>query len=204
MTLRPMTEPFQEMYMNIVLASASPRRKELMEMLEVKNLIICPAKGAEIPPEHVSGGEYVKTLALSKAREVAALFGEEDVVIAADTVVWADGEAFGKPRCEEDAVRMLRRLSGDCHKVFTGVAVIHAGAETAEYEESTVRFRELSEEEIRRYIATGEPMDKAGAYAAQGRGALFVREIEGDFFNVMGLPLYRLGQMLKQQGVELL
>ena len=99
---------------------------------------------------------------------------------------------------------MLHRLSGDCHTVYTGVAVLHGGTETVEYEESRVWFRALSEGEIARYIATGEPMDKAGAYGAQGKGALFVRAIEGDFFNVMGLPLCRLGQMLKQQGVELL
>ena len=99
---------------------------------------------------------------------------------------------------------MLRRLSGDRHTVYTGVAVLHGGREDVEFEESRVWFRELSEEEIARYIATGEPMDKAGAYGAQGRGALFVRAIEGDFFNVMGLPLCRLGQMLKKQGVELL
>ncbi len=190
--------------MNIVLASSSPRRRELMEMLEVENLLILPAKGEEVPPEHSSGEELVKALALAKAREVAALRPAEDVVIGADTIVWVDSRPFGKPHSEEEAAAMLRRLSGDCHTVYTGVAVLHGGIETVEAEESRVWFRELSEEEIRRYIATGEPMDKAGAYGAQGRGALFVRAIEGDFFNVMGLPLCRLGQMLKQQGVELL
>ena len=99
---------------------------------------------------------------------------------------------------------MLRRLSGDCHTVYTGVAILRGGEENVDYEDSRVWFRELSDGEIARYIATGEPMDKAGAYGAQGRGALFVRAIEGDFFNVMGLPLCKLGQMLKEQGVELL
>ena len=190
--------------MNIVLASSSPRRRELMEMLDVENLIILPARGEEVPPEHASGPELVKALALAKAREVAASCSEEDFVIGADTIVWVDGHPFGKPHSEEEAARMLRRLSGDRHTVYTGVAVLHGGREDVEFEESRVWFRELSEEEIARYIATGEPMDKAGAYGAQGRGALFVRAIEGDFFNVMGLPLCRLGQMRKKQGVELL
>ena len=146
----------------------------------------------------------VQALALTKAREVAAQCAAEDVVIGADTIVWVDGRAFGKPRDEAEAARMLRRLSGDCHTVYTGVAVLRGGTECVSCEESRVWFRELSDEEIGRYIATGEPMDKAGAYGAQGRGALFVRAIEGDFFNVMGLPLCLLGQMLKKQGVELL
>ena len=99
---------------------------------------------------------------------------------------------------------MLRRLSGAWHEVYTGVTLIQGGREHSAAERSRVRFRELSEEEIRRYIATGEPMDKAGAYGAQGRGALLVERIEGDFFNVMGLPLCRLGIMLKEQGVNIL
>ena len=190
--------------MNIVHASSSPRRRELMEMLGLDNLKILPARGEEVPPEHASGPELVKALALAKAREVAALCAPEDLVIGADTIVWVDDHPFGKPHSEEEAARMLRRLSGDCHRVYTGVAVLCGGEECVEYEESRVWFRELDEAEIARYIATGEPMDKAGAYGAQGRGALFVRAIEGDFFNVMGLPLCLLGQMLKKQGVELL
>lgn len=190
--------------MNIVLASSSPRRRELMEMLGTKNLLVMPARGEEVPPKHASGAELVMALASAKAREVAAQRPAEDVVIGADTIVWVDGRPFGKPHSEEEAARMLRRLSGDCHTVYTGVAVLHGGEEDVEFEESRVWFRELSDEEIARYIATGEPMDKAGAYGAQGRGALLVRAIEGDFFNVMGLPLCRLGRMLKKQGVELL
>jgi len=190
--------------MSIVLASASPRRRELMEMLEIKDLKIIPAKGEEVPPEHASGPELVKALALAKAREVAALCGKDDLIIGADTIVWVDERPFGKPHSEQEAAAMLRRLSGDCHTVYTGVAILHGGTESLGVEESRVWFRELSDAEITRYIATGEPMDKAGAYGAQGRGALFVRGIEGDFFNVMGLPLCRLGRMLKEQGVELL
>jgi septum formation protein len=99
---------------------------------------------------------------------------------------------------------MLRRLSGDCHEVYTGVTVVRGDTCVSQYERSLVRFRKLEEDEIQRYIATGEPMDKAGAYGAQGRGALFVERIEGDFFTVMGLPLCRLGKMLKEQGVSIL
>ena len=190
--------------MHIVLASSSPRRKELMEMLEVPNLKILPAKGEEIPPEHASPGELVMALSRAKAGEVAAHCDAEDVVIGADTIVWVDGQAYGKPHDEEHAAQMLRRLSGDCHEVYTGVTVICGEKCINQYERSLVRFRKLDEDEIQNYIATGEPMDKAGAYGAQGRGALFVERIEGDFFNVMGLPLCRLGKMLKEQGVKIL
>ena len=190
--------------MHIVLASASPRRRELMEMLQVPNLKILPAKGEEIPPEHAAPEQLVEALSAAKAREVAAQCAPEDVIIGADTIVWVDGHPFGKPHSEEQAAAMLRRLSGDVHEVYTGVTVIRGGRERSEAERSLVRFRPLTEEEIARYIRTGEPMDKAGAYGAQGLGALFVERIEGDFFNVMGLPLCRLGKMLKEQGVEIL
>ena len=190
--------------MNIVLASASPRRKELMEMLGVENMKIFPAKGEEIPPEHAGPEELVMALSAAKAREVAARCAPEDLVIGADTIVWVDGRPFGKPRDAAHAAAMLRRLSGDAHEVYTGVTVIREGKTLSRWERSLVRFRPLEEEEIARYIATGEPMDKAGAYGAQGKGALFVERIEGDFFNVMGLPLCLLGKMLKEQGVNVL
>ena len=190
--------------MHIVLASASPRRKELMEMLQVPNLVILPAKGEEVPPEHASPEELVMALSAAKAREVAAGCEPEDLVIGADTIVWVDDHPFGKPHSQEEAARMLRRLSDDWHEVYTGVTLIRNGVETSAAERSRVRFRKLEEDEIRRYIASGEPMDKAGAYGAQGRGALFVERIEGDFFTVMGLPLCRLGKMLKEQGVSIL
>lgn len=190
--------------MRIILASGSPRRKELLEMLGIKELKIIPAAGEELAPENAAPGELVEALALQKAREVGALCAESDTVIAADTIVWHRGQVYGKPHSEEHAASMLQSLSGCCHQVYTGVAVIAKGREITAHEMSRVCFRELSAEEIRRYIASGEPMDKAGAYGAQGIGALFVRGIEGDFFNVMGLPLCRLGEILKEQGVELL
>lgn len=190
--------------MDIVLASGSPRRRELLQMLGVKELRVIPAVGEELAPAGLEPGEMVKFLASHKAREVAALCGEDDLIIAADTIVWHQGHVFGKPHSPEEAVDMLRSLSGCSHQVFTGVSVIRQGRELLEYEMSLVHFRTLDEDEIVRYVATGEPMDKAGAYGAQGKAALFVQGIDGDFFNVMGLPLCRLGQMLKEQGVVLL
>ena len=178
--------------MSIVLASGSPRRKELLEMLGIEDMKIVPAKGEEIPPEGAGPAELVVALATAKGREVAAQCAADDVIIAADTIVW------------HDAATMLRSLSGRAHEVYTGVIVIKNGREVSGAERSVVHFRELSEDEIQRYIDTGEPMDKAGAYGAQGKAALFVRGIDGDFFNVMGLPLCRLGAMLKEQGVVLL
>lgn len=190
--------------MRIVLASASPRRKELMEMLGIRDLVIIPAKGEETAPDGLEPGELVKVLSVQKAREVAALCGKDDIVIGADTIVWADNRVFGKPKDEQEAERMLRCLSGNSHQVYTGVTVIRGETELSRAEMSRVCFRELCDEEIRAYIKTGEPMDKAGAYGAQGKAALFVRGIEGDFFNVMGLPLCCLGEMLKMQGVVIL
>jgi len=118
--------------------------------------------------------------------------------------VWHENQVYGKPHSREQAIEMLECLSGNCHQVYTGIALIIKGREHTGYEMSRVYFRSLSHDEIARYVDTGEPMDKAGAYGAQGIGALFVRSIDGDFFNVMGLPLCRLGEMLKEQGVELL
>ena len=187
--------------MSIVLASGSPRRKELLEMLGVRDLRVLPAKGEEKADGSPAPDRLVMTLASHKAREVASLCGEEDVVIAADTIVWQDGWVFGKPGSEEEAAGMLRSLSGAEHEVYTGVSVIRSGRELLRAEKSRVRFRDLSEREIAAYIASGEPMDKAGA---QGKAALFVERIEGDFFNVVGLPLCMLGEMLKEQGVEIL
>lgn len=190
--------------MSIILASGSPRRRELLEMLGVKDLKIIPAQGEENAPAGLSPEELVMCLASQKAREVAAKCGDEDVVIAADTVVWHRGRVYGKPHSREEAIAMLRSLSGEKHQVFTGISVIRGGHEEKQSEMSYVRFRGLSDEEISAYVDTGEPMDKAGAYGAQGKAALFVEGIEGDFFNVMGLPLCTLGKMLNKQGVGLL
>lgn len=189
--------------MEIILASGSPRRRELMEMLGVPVRIV-PAKGEEKAGEGMEPQELVMALAAAKGHEVAAQFDADAVIIAADTIVWHDGRVYGKPANEAQAAEMLSALSGNTHEVYTGVCVLRGETEKREYEMSRVHFRELAPDEIARYIATGEPMDKAGAYGAQGKGALFVRAIDGDFFNVMGLPLCRLGKMLKDVGVVVL
>lgn len=191
--------------MKIILASGSPRRKELLEMLQVRHLEIIPAKGEEKAHPELSPSELVKELSRCKAAEVAQQHGGADtVVIGADTIVVLDGAVLGKPVDEADAERMLHALSGRSHTVYTGVCVMR-GAEVKQHAERTeVFFRALSDGEIRRYIATGEPMDKAGAYGAQGFASLFVEKLEGDFFNVMGLPLCALGTMLKEIGVDLI
>lgn len=190
--------------MSIVLASGSPRRRELLGMLGVEDFVICPAVGEEkadmsLPPEKI-----VCALSAAKAAEVAEKFGAEDVIIAADTIVWCGGKIFGKPRTEDDAEDMLNSLSGGEHEVYTGITVIKGETKISEAECTKVRFRALDSAEISAYIASGEPMDKAGAYGIQGKASLFAEGIEGDFFNVMGLPLCRLGQMLKTIGVRLL
>ena len=190
--------------MRFILASASPRRRELMEMLGVSGLIVRPAVGEEACDPALPPPQLCTALAEAKAREVAACAGEDDVVIAADTIVVHGGRVYGKPHSPAEAAEMLRTLSGDTHEVYTGVCVIRRGVCRCRADRSLVTFRPLSGGEIERYIATGEPMDKAGAYGAQGKGALFVERIDGDFFNVMGLPLCMLGEMLKEQGVELL
>jgi len=190
--------------MEIILASGSPRRKELLEMLGVKDMRVIPAKGEEKAYNGLAPQDIVMNLAADKGREVAELCAEDALVIAADTIVWHDGRVYGKPHSRGEAVDMLRSLSGRTHQVYTGVCLICKGRQLLDFEKSDVSFRELDEDEIERYVDTGEPMDKAGAYGAQGKAAIFVRGIDGDFFNVMGLPLCKLGQMLKEQGVGLL
>ena len=175
-----------------------------MEMLGVTALLIRPAVREERADPSLPPPALVRALAAAKAREAAAEAEGDDVVIAADTIVVFGGCVYGKPHSPAEAAEMLRTLSGRTHEVYTGVCVVRDGAELCRADRSEVTFRTLSEGEIERYIATGEPMDKAGAYGAQGKAALFVERIDGDFFNVMGLPLCMLGEMLKEQGVELL
>ena len=188
----------------IILASQSPRRRQLLEQMGVTDFVICPAKGeedmgAQLPPDRLS-----EALALAKAREVAAQAGPEDIMIAADTIVTLDHQVLGKPHSREEAVSMLETLSGRHHVVYTGLAVLRGGETVSDHEATQVRFRPLSREEIAAYVATGEPMDKAGAYGIQGRGALLVEGIVGDYFNVMGLPVCKLGQILNRFGVKTL
>ena len=188
--------------MALILASASPRRKELLEMLGAKNMKVIPAKGEEAPCEGLSPAETVMALAGAKAAEVAGQAAEGDTVIAADTIVCLDGRKLGKPHSVAEAAEMLRALSGRAHEVYTGLAVRHNEHCELTYERTAVRFKPLTGQEIAAYIATGEPMDKAGAYGIQGRASLFVEGIDGDYFNVVGLPVCTLGKLLSSLGVE--
>ena len=179
----------------MILASASPRRRELLGLI-TDNFKIIPAKGEEDIPEGSAPEDAVRLLAKQKAEEIYSEHRGE-VIIAADTVVAIDGKILGKPRDEKNAAEMLGALSGRRHSVFTGVCVIFADGNREVFaEETAVDFYPLSEREIAEYIASGEPMDKAGAYGIQGRGALFVKGIVGDYYNVMGLPVSRLNAVL--------
>ena len=179
----------------MILASQSPRRRELLSLI-TEDFRIIPAKGEEILPEKISPENAVLTLSEQKADEIyRENWGE--VIVAADTIVAIDGKILGKPADEKDAFAMLKTLSGRVHEVFTGVCVIFAnGRKERFFEETKVEFYELSDEEIADYIKTGEPMDKAGAYGIQGKGALLVKRIDGDYYNVMGLPVARLLRVL--------
>lgn len=189
--------------MAVILASQSPRRKQLLESLGME-FTVMPAKGEEVFPLGASPEETVVSLSRQKAAAVAALAAEEDIIIAADTIVWHNDRILGKPADEQEAARMLSSLSGKVHQVYTGVTVRRGETVLSRAECTDVRFRKLSGREIDAYIATGEPMDKAGAYGIQGIACLFVEGIQGDYFNVVGLPVCCLGKMLKELGVELL
>ena len=190
--------------MNWILASGSPRRRELLEMLGVPDLTIRPATGPERATPGAGPEQTVRELSLHKAQEVAQTCAPEDIIIAADTIVYLDGAILGKPKDHDDAVRMLTALSGREHIVYTGVAVLRGGELRQAAEQTAVRFRTLTPAEIERYIATGEPMDKAGAYAIQGLAAMFVIGLDGDYYNVMGLPVCPLAMILRKFGVKLL
>lgn len=189
--------------MAVILASQSPRRKQLLEMLGLEFRVI-PAKGEEHFPVGAGPEETVRALSRQKAAMVAKEVSPDDVIIAADTIVCYGEQMLGKPRTEQEAARMLSALSGNVHHVYTGVTVRKGDRVLSGAECTAVKFRKLSGREIDAYIATKEPMDKAGAYGIQGIACLFVEGIEGDYYNVVGLPVCRLGKMLKELGVELL
>jgi len=188
----------------LVLASTSPRRRQLLAMLGTRFELESPSVDESAFDDAASPDRLVMRLAEAKARDVAAR-RPHDVVVGADTVVVLDGQILGKPRDREEARRMLTRLSGRTHQVWTGVAVVHlvAGRVAVEAERTDVTFRALSADEVDRYVHLGEGMDKAGAYAVQGVGAVFVERLEGCYFNVVGLPLARLHRMLEGFGLSL-
>jgi septum formation protein len=182
---------------DLVLASGSPRRRELLALLDVAFDVV-PADVDETPLPSASPVDHVLRVAALKATAVACV-RPDGLVIAADTVVDVDGEILGKPESTAEAARMLRRLSGRGHRVHTAVTV----AGDVELVTTVVRFDDLADADIDRYVATGEPLDKAGAYAIQGRGAVFVREVHGSVTNVIGLPLAELRRLLVTAGVAL-
>ncbi|MGN0665802.1 MAG: Maf family protein [Huintestinicola sp.] len=183
----------------IILASASPRRQELLRYA-VSEFAVIPAEVQEIVPPGTRAEDAPKVLAELKASALAELH-PDDTVIGSDTVVILDGEIFGKPANEEDARNMLRRLSGRTHKVVTGVCIISKGRRLTFSEETEVTFYPLSDEDIEEYIATGDPMDKAGAYGIQSEGCVLVREVKGNFANVVGLPIALLKRKLKEMDI---
>ena len=189
--------------MKIVLASQSPRRKELLGRMGLE-FVTQASKIDESAFDGLEARELVATLSREKAQWIARQLDGETLVIGADTVVVRDGAALGKPKDAEDAVAMLLSLSGRDHQVCTGVTVCRGDRVLTQVEETQVTFRDLTEAEVRQYVSTGEPMDKAGAYGIQGLGGLLVEGIRGDYSNVVGLPVCRLGQLLKDFGVDCL
>jgi len=187
----------------IILASASPRREQLLRQVgcdfRVEASQAEENNAAALPP-----AELVRRHALAKAQAVAAKAPAGEIVIGADTIVTLAGKVYGKPTDAPAAIEMLQELSGQTHSVWSGVAVVVADRSFTAAVETQVTLARLTPDQIRRYVATGEPLDKAGAYAVQGRGALFVERLEGCYFNVVGLPLQTLSQLLAQAGVELL
>lgn len=185
----------------IILASSSPRRQQILKDLGLQ-FEAFPVDFME-KMEGMEPHELVAYNALGKAREVAKKHSES-IIIGCDTVIVLNGEILGKPNTPEKAKSMLKKLSGKYHSVFSGLALIDAktNGEMVGYEETKIKFRELSEEEIDDYIASGEPLDKAGAYGIQGRGELFIDRIEGSFSNVVGLPKGLLIKFLSEAGIR--
>lgn len=192
-----MTEP-------IVLASASPRRETLLALVGLPYVVRPAPRDAELPA--FGGGDpgrRVEAAALAKAQAVAA-DRPESLVLGADTVVVVGERALGKPASPGEAAEMLRTLSGRAHRVYTGLALVRDEVWRVGHEVTEVTVRPLDDDEITAYVATGEPHDKAGGYGIQGKGALLVSAISGDYYNVVGLPLARLAEMLKEFEVRLL
>ena len=183
----------------LVLASGSPRRRELLEGLGLR-FTVRPVHLDETPRPGEPPRDYVLRLAAGKA---AARIGPGELVLAADTTVVVDGEILGKPEDAGDARRMLRLLSGREHSVLTGIALQNGSRQEAEVDETLVRFAELSGAEIDWYVGTGEPRDKAGAYAIQGLGSLLVEAVEGNYSNVVGLPIPRVYRLFGRLGYDL-
>ena len=187
--------------MQLILASASPRRKELLGLFHVPFLIrvadIDETMDPEVSPAHEVGR-------VSRMKALAVNREPDDVVIAADTIVVCNHRVLGKPHSPEEAVETLRLLSGRDHQVMTGVTVVRGDRAETFTEITDLHFRELTDKEIHAYVATGEPMDKAGSYGIQGGAALFCTHMVGDYYNVMGLPVCRLGETLRRMAPDMM
>ena len=188
--------------MRVILASKSPRRREILSMLGVKFEVL--SADADEHSDITDPAQLVRELSLRKGRAVRELlksegtWDKETLIIASDTVVAANGEILGKPQGNADAARMLRLLSGSAHHVVSGVALLLGDREIADAEQTAVRFATMSEKDIEWYVKSGEPADKAGAYAVQGLASLFIEGLDGDYFNVVGLPVHRLELLLQE------
>lgn len=178
----------------IILASASPRRRELLMQIGLKFEIIPSQKEEKMQGN--SPAQIVMGLAMDKAEDIFCRAKSDVLVIGADTIVALDNVILGKPKDEADALKMLRFLQGKTHQVYTGVCMVMADKTQVFYEKTDVTMYPADEEQLREYIRTGEPMDKAGSYAIQGRGSVFIREIHGDYNNVVGLPVAQIWQRL--------
>ena len=188
----------------IVLASGSPRRQELLNRIGITDFDIRVPEAEETYPEGLTPQQVVEHLSRKKADAAMALCHGDEIVITADTMVFLDDQRLGKPADEADALRMLTALQGRHHTVCTGVTVRQGDRSLTQCETTEVYFRTATERELLGYIATGEPMDKAGAYGIQGGAALFAEKMVGDYYNVMGLPVCRLWQLLRAAAPELL
>ena len=189
--------------MGLILASGSPRRRQLLEQIGLTFAVRSSDVDESVSPG-LTPAQVVESLSARKGEAVAAEAAPGDLVLSADTVVSLDGAILGKPRDRAEAEAMLTALSGRTHQVYTGVTLLQDGRRLTEHEVTAVTFRPLSPGEIAAYVSTGEPMDKAGAYGIQGLGGLLVEGIRGDYHNVMGLPICRLGRMLLDFGVDCL
>ena len=179
--------------MQLILASASPRRKALLSLFGIPFTVRAADIDETMDPEKPPFDEVAR---VSRLKALAVSRGEEDIVIAADTIVVCQGKVLGKPHSEKEAAAMLRLLSGRDHQVMTGCTILYGDRVEPFTEVTSLHFRPLSEKEIQKYVQSGEPMDKAGAYGIQGGAALFCEKLEGDYYNVMGLPVCRLYETL--------
>ncbi len=186
----------------IILATNSPRRKELAKQMGLDFEVI-PSNYEEDMTMKLSPKELAKTLAYGKAKDVAKR--HDGIIIGADTFVVFKGKKIGKPKSEQEAFKMLKSFSGKSHKVYTGIAIINkkTGKEITDCEITTIKFRKMSDEEIKKYIKTGEPMDKAGAYAIQGLGSIFIEKINGCYHNIAGFPIHLTYKNLKKLGINI-